>query len=302
MYFPYLRGRQYELIALRELAEKGIINNKIFPIIEPVTSSSTLLSTVRTLIDKNINVGLIANPQVGSFGHKENKYLKDCVELLLNDVTPFFIVGNDFSEWVDVIKRPIEECGFVFKKRDYIDDYLKLSNNQDNHLYALIPDEGSYRRVIHKNRIILSDHFEVKQRNSDYSDDSEVFSEDHLYYEEDGYVGFSDYSIIGNRYNEGGFLPYCVVIHITYFDDKKRLMIKHFKSDSIDDTSDTANKFYEAVTKFVEWNKNKIVDTYASRELERLHAYGLYPGLGTIKKLSLMNHIELICNYLNNEN
>ena len=36
MYFPYLRGRQFELIALRELVEKDVLSSKIIPVIEPV--------------------------------------------------------------------------------------------------------------------------------------------------------------------------------------------------------------------------------------------------------------------------
>ena len=36
MYFPYLRGRQFELIALRELVEKDVLSGRIMPIIEPV--------------------------------------------------------------------------------------------------------------------------------------------------------------------------------------------------------------------------------------------------------------------------
>ena len=43
IYFPYLRGRQFELIALRELVEKGVLSSRITPIIEPVKLSSTLV-------------------------------------------------------------------------------------------------------------------------------------------------------------------------------------------------------------------------------------------------------------------
>ena len=46
MYFPYLRGRQFELIALRELLEKRLIGDKIVPIIEPVKLTSTLVKTL----------------------------------------------------------------------------------------------------------------------------------------------------------------------------------------------------------------------------------------------------------------
>ena len=42
MYFPYLKGRQYELLAIRELLSKNLLSKKIIPIIEPVKVSSTL--------------------------------------------------------------------------------------------------------------------------------------------------------------------------------------------------------------------------------------------------------------------
>ena len=45
MYFPYLRGRQFELIALRELVEHQLIGKHIYPVIEPVKLSSTLTKT-----------------------------------------------------------------------------------------------------------------------------------------------------------------------------------------------------------------------------------------------------------------
>ena len=41
MYFPILRGRQFELLALRECVNKSLLSNKIIPIVEPVKVSST---------------------------------------------------------------------------------------------------------------------------------------------------------------------------------------------------------------------------------------------------------------------
>mgnify|MGYP000861980569 CR=1 FL=1 len=48
MYFPYLRGRQNELLCLRELVDKELLSSHIIPIIEPVRYSSTLFSTIDT--------------------------------------------------------------------------------------------------------------------------------------------------------------------------------------------------------------------------------------------------------------
>lgn len=37
-------------------------------------------------------------------------------------------------------------------------------------------------------------------------------------------------------------------------------------------------------------------------EFERLHITESYPGLGTVKKLSIMHHIELVGKYLDQNN
>ena len=54
MYFPYLRGRQFELIALRDLVDKGVLSDKIIPIIEPVKLSSTLIKTIESYGKKGL--------------------------------------------------------------------------------------------------------------------------------------------------------------------------------------------------------------------------------------------------------
>lgn len=42
MYYPYLRGKQFELLALREFANESANNRNIVPIIEPVKTHSTV--------------------------------------------------------------------------------------------------------------------------------------------------------------------------------------------------------------------------------------------------------------------
>ena len=81
MYFPYLRGRQFELIALRELVEKNALSSKVTPIIEPVKLSSTLVKTIETYVASSKQLALITNPKVGSFrsdiAEKKNLRLKE---------------------------------------------------------------------------------------------------------------------------------------------------------------------------------------------------------------------------------
>ena len=67
MYFPYLRGRQNELLCLRELLDAGKLSSKVIPIIEPVKFSSTLFSTLTIFNDMGLLVILILNSELGSF-------------------------------------------------------------------------------------------------------------------------------------------------------------------------------------------------------------------------------------------
>lgn len=50
MYFPYLRGRQNELLCLRELLEVDRLYSTIIPIIEPVRCNSTFFTTLKNLL------------------------------------------------------------------------------------------------------------------------------------------------------------------------------------------------------------------------------------------------------------
>ena len=67
MYFPIFRGRQFELLALRECVSRGILSNLIIPIVEPVKVSSTYTKTVDSFIEANKAIAIIRNPQVGSW-------------------------------------------------------------------------------------------------------------------------------------------------------------------------------------------------------------------------------------------
>jgi len=186
----------------------------------------------------------------------------------------------------------------ICKDRNYIDLYNSIFSDEQP-LYNVIPDESAFRRKIRHNRVMLSDRYNKQKRNVDYKDTpDEFFSDDHLFYAEDGYKGFSDFSIIGDDYQDSGFAPYAVVIHIVYFNGDKSLRIKHFVSDTNFDTSDPAGKFGEALKKLIEWNAQQGLNTHGIKQFEELYKAGKYPGLGTVKKLSIMHHLELVSDYL----
>ena len=307
MYFPYLRGRQFELIALRDLVDKGVLSDKIIPIIESVKLSSTLIKTIESYGKKGKQLGIIVNPKVGGFKidieEEKNQKLKNSLltSLKENDYILYMILLSANLNPDEFIKNHKDNMGTICDNKDAIPVY-EANFAKMKVKYNLIPDESGFRRKIRNNRVLLADKFNKQERNNDYIEiDDEPFSEDHLYYVDDGYIGFSDYTVVGKEYNDTGFAPYAVAIHIVYFDSDKSLRVKHFVSDSNDDISDPAGKFQEALSKLVEWNKKKQIKTVAMKEFEDLYRREAYPGLGAVKKLSIMHHLELIGQYLDKD-
>jgi hypothetical protein len=194
MYFPYVRGRQYELLALRELAANDLLGSYVVPIVEPVKLSPTLIKTMSEYVRLNHPISVIRNPAVGSF----MKDLKDAV-----DGTKEGAYKNDFYAQYekDAIIKGITmqknaqslinhfgqnnvnkaEVLVVNIDREYLDLYDKEFEGVSPR-YALIPDESAFRRKVRRNRVLLDDKFDKQSRNADYGkEDDKFFSDDHLY-------------------------------------------------------------------------------------------------------------------------
>lgn len=308
MYQPYIRGKQFELIGIRELTPTVLQPNKpkVSPIIEPVKNSSTFKTTLKELISKDINFTVIINPQVGTFTNPQEIFnvLKECINGYKN-----YQVGVIFHSKVNhaaIIK--------LLRQNDDIITSLSLIHNTafDNitqiisqyqphfqikyNVVNLSLTGRRYFRNFDKPTLIeFDDYFNAQTKNADYLNvDESNFSEEHIYYKEEGFEGFADYLSIGEEYSETGFLPYAVAIHLSYADEQNRIKIKHFVSDSNDDQSDVAGKFEEALNKLIAWCNATGYDSIAIPEFRRYYENGHFPGLGTLKKLSLMNHIDLV--------
>lgn len=312
MYFPYLRGRQYELLALRELICNDLLGQYVIPIIEPVKLSATLVKTISEFIKKGRVSSVIINPSVGSFNSdmkdtEKDSYKTDFLELLKNDlILKAHIMKENSSKQLKVFEdQGIKKSEWLIINNDR--DNLSTYEKEFDTIYpkfVLIPDESAFRRKVKRHRVLLDDKFIKQSRNVDYINNSdESFSDDHLYYKDDGFEGFADYSVVGNEYQESGFLPYAIAIHIVYFAEDKSLRIKHFVSDSNDDNSNPAKKFYEAVQKLAKWYEKNPVDlTSGLKTLLEHYEQKSYPGLGSVKKLSIMHHLELMGKYLDEVN
>ncbi|NTW84068.1 MAG: sce7725 family protein [Chlorobiaceae bacterium] len=310
MYYPYLRGKQFELLALRDLIVLLSENNtKVSPIIEPVKTSSTLIKTLEALCINNINFNIIINPFHGELINKTDQLLY----LLKEEISEFenyqlsILVDNrdNVKKVLDLIALHKSKCKGITlihnSVMQNVNEVISLCEEQMPVINNVINFENTsanrryYRSFIPSTRVSLSDYFKSQSKNSNYlSIEESQFTDEHLFYKEEGYKGFGDFLTIGDNYSESGFLPYAVAIHISYADSDNNVFVKHFVSDSNDDASDVGGKFAEANAKLVDWCKSKGLSTIGIKSFYELYESGHFPGLGTIKKYSIMNHIELM--------
>lgn len=313
-YFPYFRGRQFELLAIRELVARDLLVPAIIPVVEPVKLSSTLLTTFQLCAEKRHEIALVRNPEYGDvipsmrgLSEEEKKdyraafQSKNVLHAILQN-SSLVSVGKHFEK--NIVEHP-DRWIAVFRNPEYLEDSIRLADDGIRFGVNLIPDSTPFRRGVKGSKVLFRDCFLRKNRNVDYSaNPDELFSDDHTYAEEENYIGTGDYSIIGSEYSETGFAPYAVAIHIVYEDTKKSgtLRVRHFVSDSNDGYDDPAGKFKEAAEKMFAWVKSShVLETYGLRALINAYDSDSYPGLGSIKKFSIMHHLELMGEILSRE-
>lgn len=310
MYYPFLRARQFELIALRELATEEATQGVIIPILEPVKETHNNLNLAHKVFqEKGQNAYLVVNPKFGELVGDSQFYIEYLGTLNSQVFLPAFHYRNN----AEYINESIEQFGLtncmLICENDIEGDDTNFKSIAELDAVSLITvnDPGRNRslnrsiRGLQKGFIRLDDLFEKKDRNSDFLDITEHrFSEEHIYYATEGFEGFSDYSVLPSEYVEGGSTPRAVVIHLTYLNNQNEIWIRHFTSESNDSIANVQGKFAEAAAKAVNYCRQNDLSNSAITELETYFDTEHYPGLGTVKKLSIKNHLLLLSHFLRN--
>ena len=310
MYHPYFRGKQFELITIRETAVM-MAAAKFVPIIEPVKEAlKGLERSLMAVCDAGGHAVVIVNPYHGD--HSESG---DSISLLLENRFP----GNNAIAAGVLLKNGIsieEAVAHYTRHKDRKTYFVHAGFSEAKALAEKIGmDQPAIRNVFDEaycgklyrkhfpgpERVLLRDGFK-KGRNADYPP-IEKFSDLHATFSEEGMQGFGDFLTVGDDYSEGGGPAYAVAIHLTFIDpdDDDAMSIYHFVSDTRDTPTDPAGKFGEALQKLItilDSGKSKLFETSAIKELRGLHVKGHFPGLGYVKKLSMKHHIETLANYL----
>lgn len=313
MYHPYFRGKQYELIAIRETA--AVISGAGFvPIIEPVRGNFRgLQKALDALCDAGGEAVVIVNPQHGQLKDDDNALIQWRAELdeayAERDNISLGLLLDERSTTDQVIEtcetysdRSLVFIHAGFQEAGSLGEQLNRLDNVQSSVFLEDHCGKLYQRRFrsHRSRILVRDGFQ-RQRGRDYPD-TEFFSDLHITFQDENVTGFGDFLIVGDEYSEGGGPAYTVVIHLTYIDPEQdeTMMVKHYKSDSQETAQDPGGKFAEALEKLitdVDAGEINIFESSAIAEFRDLHERGHFPGLGYSKKLSMIHHIETMANF-----
>lgn len=299
-YYPYFRGRMYDLMALKELVENDQLSKQVVPIIEPVRDSKELLQTVNVLIKKEHPFSVIANPQVSVYGLNDVKLYPLPAVDNFNFFRPSAILAADFSsEFVKTVDK--QESLLIVNNYELLKAYKDTAvlKNVDK---VLIPDEARIHALVKGKAVLLTDPLTFGRHVEDYALlEDEFFQPANWYQQVGGYEGFSDYSMVGHVYFDKGMPSRAIALHLIYVTADGTLRIHHFVSDSNEKMSGQKDKFFEALNKMVNWCSENIQGLNNTPALQELLAYQgqeKFPGLGTVKKLSLEHHLQLMSKLL----
>ncbi|WP_295536734.1 sce7725 family protein [uncultured Thioclava sp.] len=309
MYYPYFRGKQYELITIREnaalLADSGFI-----PIIEPVKEVLNGLGRALNAVrDANGSAIVIVNPHHGDYADDGERIIEFVRGGLMEDIelSPAVLLKEQCS-----VQEAVRLCGEFeddpvtlihagFANGPALTDALGQRVNELRHIFLEDSCGRLYRRHFQgQERVLLRDGFQ-RRRNRDHPP-VEFFSDLHVTYAEEGMTGFGDFLTVGDDFSEGGGPAYAIAIHLTFIDPEQddAMFVRHFLSVRQDTPADPAGKFAEALTAMIgvlDRGDSPILETNAVLEFRQLHADRHYPGLGYVKKLAMQHHIETLARY-----
>lgn len=303
-YYPYLRGKQFDLLALKELVKAGHLSKNVIPVIEPVKKSKTLFQTLALLEDKAHPFYLIDNPRAGDFlttdglaelallatGHRSH--------IVTEAITSQEVLSNNDHEkspilWIAESAAPLKES-----------DPEAIQQG----CFLAVPEFRILRLLKTSQKLILShDPFLRLPRNSYYREaPPEVFRIN----SGRGDTDFSDFLTDSRIYYEQGYPDRDLSLHLSYLDTNETVWMRHFVSppDPEDLQRTQKDKF---LLLMAETQHFFLSETGSFREavpitqglqlLLTAYQEERFPGMGILRKASIMHHLETISRLLENK-
>lgn len=295
IYYPYFRGRQFDLRALTQFAATDYAD--IVPVIEPVKDLNALPKTIAAFTTANRPLAIIQNPQVGHYQYQaQQRYPINAVLDAVNIVPAFVLTPLLPPETLAanpralIIVQHFDDLR-LFIQRGWLPETAPL----------LAPPEARTRQLLQGRQFgHIFDHFPFPEHSADFENMTDSFyADDITFAHQYGETGFSDFLTLGHTYSEQGHPSRAVTLHLTYLKDAQ-VRVRHFVSDQHADFSHPKEKFFEALDKAVEWISDQPEEnlTTTTTRLIALQTTHKFPGMGILKQLMIEHHLAIMSRYL----
>lgn len=283
MYYPYFRGKQFDLLALTTLLIDQRLSKKIVPIIEPVKNSATFKKFLIEIQKRKHPFFIVQNPQAGDF---------------------LTLTGAEYLDSLSapkasIIDQPIET--FQHSSELFIAERaapILESDWQNNQIPVLIPEEFRLLQKIQGPKILSQDVYTRLPRSEFYQEcPDELFSTTHLTFRKRGFDGFSDFSIDSRIYYEHSYPSKYLSFHLVYF-EKEVLRIHHFLATN--EELSQKEQFFDLMEQLLCWKEQLCGGETTLGFTLLLDAFSAekFPGMGVMRKAAVMHHMELMSRYL----
>jgi hypothetical protein len=276
-YYPLIRGRQYDLLALNATLAADLSMN-VVPIIEPVKDIAALPRVIAAFAKAQHPLFVIQNPQVGQYGLLAHpRYPVPAALPVPVQFARYFDGGSDTAPLV------ITQTSAQVRL---------LAPNQ----LALVPDAARVRALRHGPAIYLADHYPTRGYTDEYHTLQDELYQYPLRFQPG--AGLADYPLATATYDEHGYPQRAIAVHLLHI-QRGALYVQHLVSVNNDDFANPGAKFLEALQPLPQWlAMYPDAATPATDELLRLRATQHFPGLGTVRKLELMHWLTVMDRWL----
>lgn len=274
-YYPYFRGKQFDLLAIKALIQEKKLSEMIRPVIEPVKNSRTLTGTLKELGRNDGSFYLIENPQAGDFLTETGRQ-----ELAEINVPKAHILTGPLGD--------SDKQGLLIAEKA-----AAVSEGLATEVPVIVPFEFRIMRKIHAPQILSEDPF-TRIRNSYYSQSAdETFSDSYQTFKRRGFVGFSDFTLDSRIYYDQSYPSQTLVLHLSY-PTTNEVRIRHFTAS--EEELPLKAQFLQVMDQvlLVEKQLFGMERTSGVQLLADAYEASRFPGMGVMRKAAVMHHLEVM--------
>jgi hypothetical protein len=306
MYWPYLRGKQEEVLGVKAIFPVLKSSPLIVPIYSPVNTSNATLNRFLDIAKSGGRIAVIINPADGDPVPKIADVITlvdDVLKQYPNKIFPSIEIRdgttvNDISSFAKKYSK--SQCSVIHRDHSIgaqsVVQALSTLSIKPVHVFVDGQAPSGMKKSIGSSlSIILRDGFKKQASNGLYKRSS-VFDDLVYSYGSMSYNGFGDFATIGDIFTVGGSEPSHVALHLTepVTAPAVRIDCNHFVSTS-SVSSDVAVKYANALSLLMKHTGRPPRAPLNTQGTKEFHATtAKYPGLGKPKRFSLMHHIELM--------